>query len=375
MEERLIHDYFSQGYEYSEIILMLNNRHDIKISIRTLKRRLRAYGLKRREPDFDIDVVRQKIRDLINGPGCIAGYRQVWHTLRMQGITVPCLIVQKTLQELDPEGSAERKAYSLKRRVYHNVGPNYAWHCDGYDKLKPFGFPVHDAIDGWSRKILWLYVTRSNNSPHNIASYFIEAVQEFGGSPQSLITDLGNENGIAASAQCFFRDDLNAHRYVPSTRNQRIEGWWSHLRRSRTTCWINFFKNLEEEGKFNKGNVLECECLWFCFATLLQEDLNQMKEHWNTHRIRKSRHDTVSGRPNLLYHAPESKGGISGLIMLVPNEKLEYVKSHLIAPPETNEYQEYFEYVMEACHLTKPSNWMGSLELYQTLINYAVSGS
>jgi hypothetical protein len=375
MEERLIHDYFSQGYEYSEIILMLNNRHDIKISIRTLKRRLRAYGLKRREPDFDIDVVRQKIRDLINGPGCIAGYRQVWHTLRMQGITVPRLIVQKTLQELDPEGSAEWKAHSLKRRVYHNVGPNYAWHCDGYDKLKPFGFPVHGAIDGWSRKILWLYVTRSNNSPHNIASYFIEAVQEFGGSPQSLITDLGNENGIAASAQCFFRDDLNAHRYVPSTRNQRIEGWWSHLRRSRTTWWINFFKNLEEEGKFNKGNVLECECLWFCFATLLQEDLNQMKEHWNTHRIRKSRHDTVSGRPNLLYHAPESKGGISGLIMLVPNEKLEYVKSHLIAPPETNEYQEYFEYVMEACHLTKPSNWMESLELYQTLINYAVSGS
>ena len=27
-------------------------------------------------------------------------------------------------------------------------GLNQAWHMDGYDKLKPFGFPIHGAIDG-----------------------------------------------------------------------------------------------------------------------------------------------------------------------------------------------------------------------------------
>ena len=27
-------------------------------------------------------------------------------------------------------------------------GPNYVWHCDGYDKLKPYGFPIHGCIDG-----------------------------------------------------------------------------------------------------------------------------------------------------------------------------------------------------------------------------------
>ena len=30
----------------------------------------------------------------------------------------------------------------------------------GYDKLKAFGFPIRGAIDGYSRKILWLKVTR-----------------------------------------------------------------------------------------------------------------------------------------------------------------------------------------------------------------------
>ena len=36
---------------------------------------------------------------------------------------------------------------------------------------------------------------------------------------------------------------------------------------------------------------------------------------------------TVSGRPDVLYHAPESKRGIAGLILPVSNVQLEYVKS------------------------------------------------
>lgn len=39
---------------------------------------------------------------------------------------------------------------------------------------------------------------------------------------------------------------------------------------------------------------LEMECLWFCFSKLLKNVLNEVNEHWITHRIRKSRHDTVS---------------------------------------------------------------------------------
>ena len=34
------------------------------------------------------------------------------------------------------------------------------WHIDGYDKLKPYGFCVHGAIDGFSRRIMWImYLT------------------------------------------------------------------------------------------------------------------------------------------------------------------------------------------------------------------------
>ena len=72
----------------------------------------------------------------------------------MEGLQVPRIVVQETLEELDPEGTERRKAHRLKQRQYHNPGPNHSWQVDGYDKLKPFDFPIHGAIDGFSKKIL-----------------------------------------------------------------------------------------------------------------------------------------------------------------------------------------------------------------------------
>ena len=28
-------------------------------------------------------------------------------------------------------------------------GPSSVWHCDGMDKLKPYGFAIHGCIDGY----------------------------------------------------------------------------------------------------------------------------------------------------------------------------------------------------------------------------------
>ena len=91
------------------------------MSISTLKRRIKSYGLKRRDKNYDINEVRQVIRTILDGPGCMGGYRYVWHTLQLKGITVPRLVVQELLKELDPSGAAERRAHKLKRRTYSNV--------------------------------------------------------------------------------------------------------------------------------------------------------------------------------------------------------------------------------------------------------------
>ena len=54
---------------------------------------------------------------------------------------------------LDLAGVTERNRHKLKRRKYNSSGPNYCWHVDGNDKQKPFGFPVHGDVDGYSRRV------------------------------------------------------------------------------------------------------------------------------------------------------------------------------------------------------------------------------
>lgn len=373
-EEDIVRYYFFKGFTYEEIRMFLQKNHGLEISITTLKRRIKAYGLRRREPDYDVNEIRAAIEDIVDGYGSTQGYRAVWHTLQLKGLRVPRIVVQEILKEIDPEGTEMRRAHRLKRRVYHNPGPNYAWHCDGYDKLKPYGFPVHGCVDGWSRKVLWLYVTRSNNQPDNIAKFYLDAVEEFGGCPVDLVTDLGTENGTMAAIQAFFRDDPNSHRYVPSPRNQRIEAWWGLLRKSCTTWWINFFKDLVAQRTIDLASELDMECLWLCFAELIQKVLNEIKEHWNTHYIRKSRHDTVSGRPDSLYYLPHCHGGGNHFIMPIPEAEIHYARAHVIDLQDDNIHQDYFNYALQACNHNKPTNWREALELYNVLKQCAYNG-
>ncbi|XP_031557523.1 uncharacterized protein LOC116294125 [Actinia tenebrosa] len=192
---------------------------------------------------------------------------------------------------------------------------NFCWHLDGYDKLKPFGFSIHGGIDGFSQKILWLEVQRSNKNPKVIAKYFLGYIEVAKGCPARVYNDLGTENGLVAGIQCYLRADgfdqysgTNAHKYVPSTSNQRIECFWSSYRKQRSSWWIDFFNDLYESDILDLASEIHREALWFCFSDLLQSDLDKVKEYWNSHRIRKSKHATFSGVPDVVYFLPEDYG-------------------------------------------------------------------
>ena len=74
--------------------------------------------------------------------------------------------------------------------------------------------------------------------------------------------------------------------------------------------------------------------------------------------------DTIRGRPNAIYSWPVSHGGLSGLIVNVPENELAYASDYLIEIEEGNEYENYFNYVMNALDLHQPGNWREALELY-----------
>ena len=90
----LIERYFHLGFENQVILDFLKNRHGITISLSTLKRRLRDYGLKRRGMQIEDQELRKILLREISGPGQLQGYRAVWHSLRLKHhIHVPiCMI-------------------------------------------------------------------------------------------------------------------------------------------------------------------------------------------------------------------------------------------------------------------------------------------
>ena len=81
--------------------------------------------------------------------GRSAGYRAMHKRLMVKyGQTINRESVRLIFKALDPEGVQDRTRRGLRRRKYSAKEPNFIWHMDGYDKLKPFGFCVHGASDG-----------------------------------------------------------------------------------------------------------------------------------------------------------------------------------------------------------------------------------
>ena len=60
-------------------------------------------------------------------------------------------------------------------------------------------------MDGFSRKIIWLFVGSSNNDPPIIASYYLKLVRENRVVPRLVRADRGSENSELGGIQKFFQ--------------------------------------------------------------------------------------------------------------------------------------------------------------------------
>ena len=198
--DTLIRQYVCNGFAYLEIIELLKRQHSYTISLSTLKRRLRYLGIKRRavqsvrNPLQDVEVA---VRNELSSSGSNIGYRRVHRSLVSQGYICRQADVRRIIKGIDPEGVNRRRRRRLHRRKYISPGPNFAWHIDGHDKLKPFGFSIHGCLDGFSRKILWLEVGPTNKMPEVVAKYYLDTVKHLGGVPVKLKADDGTEQLIS----------------------------------------------------------------------------------------------------------------------------------------------------------------------------------
>ena len=73
--------------------------------------------------------------------------------------------------------------------------------------------------------------------------------------------------------------------------------------------WMNFFRDLRDEGHFDWSIGYHVDVLIFCFMGLIQSELDETRALENSHRIREVRHsECPSGRPDNLYYLPSNQG-------------------------------------------------------------------
>ncbi|CAC5423598.1 unnamed protein product [Mytilus coruscus] len=268
MEQRnnLIEMYYTLRLTFDEI------KYKVIISTRQLKRIVASLGLYRRRSRGNLFDVATFISKELKVSGQPHGYRWMHTNCLERGLEIDKESVRLIIKCLDPTGVKCRNARKLTRRAYMNNGPNYIWHMDGYDKLKPYEICIHGCIDGFSRNIMWLEADTTNKDPYVIAGYFIDTVREVGGCPRCIRADLGTENGIVRELQVALRDcdghETNAFLYGTSKCNQRIESWWNILRKECAQFWMDMFQTIKDDGHFS-GDFLDVNLIRFYFMNLV----------------------------------------------------------------------------------------------------------
>ena len=154
-----------------------------------------------------------------------------------------------------------RKKKTIKRRTYETNGPFDVFHIDGNDKLKRFGFAIHGCIGGFSRELIWLIVSTTNNDPLVVANFCLTA------------------SVFCEELKVFFTKNSDSFLYAASTRNQRIEAFWSWLKKFNLSWWIDSFTDLIKCRIYNPGSEFHREALIFSFMPVIQAQLNTYLEH------------------------------------------------------------------------------------------------
>ena len=100
--ETLIRYYIQEGMTYNIMLGVLKANHNVKISMTSLKRKLKVMGLSKVSNVSD-ETLCQIIRKEIQGPSAVRGYHSMWGKLKTTfGIQVKRDTVMNILREEDP---------------------------------------------------------------------------------------------------------------------------------------------------------------------------------------------------------------------------------------------------------------------------------
>lgn len=227
-------------------------------------------------------------------------------------------------------------------------------------------------MDGFSRKLLWLKVSTTNNDPLVIANFYLDFVNNKKITPKVVRFDRGTENIYIQDLQVFFTNDINSFLYATSTRNQRIEAFWSRLKKYRLCWWIAFFEEMEKERLYKSFLETHAETLLFVFIPIIQSELNEFGRVWNSRNVRQSA-AAPGGKPDILYVMPQGIGFENQ--GFVPSDDDITVARDVIGidhcPVSKNkDLHDLLECYCQIGNILRPSDAFSGLDIYITLLEH-----
>ena len=256
----------------------------LEVSRHTLYRRMadegRFFELYSEISDQDLDsaIAGIKREHCNDGEALMSGH------LQRIGIIVPRARLRAALHRVDPVGIKARALRTVRRRVYSVDHPNSVWHLDSNHKLIRWRLIVHGAIDGLSRKILYL-IAANNNEASTVVGHFSQAVLR-NGLPDRVRTDLGGENVDAWRYMIHYHQhDSSCVVTGSSTHNERIERLWRDMTRCVGKLFYDTLYALEENALLDPLNEVDLFCVHYVFIPLMNNCLKQFVESWNFHPL------------------------------------------------------------------------------------------
>ncbi|KAM4564942.1 uncharacterized protein V3H82_014030 [Fundulus diaphanus] len=275
----------SCGFRASQMAAAMN------VSVRTVKRRLRQFQLRRAYADLSEAALDELVQQIVGGNDLI-GPESVRASLRSQGIKIQRRRVRESMIRINPRGVALRGLSNRpQRRCYRVAGPNSLWHIDGNHKLIRWRIVIHGGVDGYSRLIVFLQASNNNRSS-TVLNAFLQAIARYG-PPSRVRTDRGGENNSVCVLMNIFRGrERGSALRGRSTHNQRIERLWRDLWRGMTNVYYDFFYFLESEGIIDIDNELHIWALHYVYLPRINKDLKHFMGTWNHHGLRTEHHMT-----------------------------------------------------------------------------------
>ncbi|OAV86936.1 hypothetical protein PTTG_07270 [Puccinia triticina 1-1 BBBD Race 1] len=201
-----------KGLDLNEMKAQLLKETGRDVAIRTIQRYLKFLNLKQIENDLQNGKTTiEKVVECINHARTellqtSAGYRSMHRILKQfYAISLPRNLVYEILQEIDPEGLAQRLRKTCKR-------------------------------------------------------------PKAGGIPLKVTTDYGSETIDMAAQQMFLSHHYAGisveeaklrHHFTKSTRNQKIEALWSQMMKQHNQAVIDIIQNQIESGKYNPEDEVQ----------------------------------------------------------------------------------------------------------------------